>query len=74
MRRFTIQATVELQSHIGVCDVHINYDSPSDWYIESISNKWGAESTGDFISEKAWKDIESEVTEYVNSQPNSNEE
>lgn len=61
---FSVQCVAEIDQHIGTSQAHIVGDSPTNWYIECITNKWGGERSGESVSQGLYEQIEAEVAEY----------
>ena len=63
-KTFTVQCVAEIDSHIGQCTAYCVGDSPSDYYVEYIENKYHGHKDAEHISDGVMREIDVAVAEY----------
>lgn len=64
MKTFTVNCVAEIDNHIGTSTALIVGDSPTDWYIDCVTNKYDGELAGEFVSLGLYEEIEAEIVAY----------
>ena len=74
-KKFSVPCVAKIDNHIGSAEAHIVGDSPTDWYIDCVTNKYDGELSGEFVNARLYEEIAAEVADYfINSAEYSSSE